>query len=317
MDGDEPSPRRRRRPRDEAQVRHAQRRRLPASPQEGPQQTRLAPKAALVINPDSGSVPVTTSGAGQPPALADAESAVVRWDANDGLVLHGFRAAGAGWITIPGVAAFGFADAGPVTVISDGASPQEIEDTWVRSALPLVVQARGTQVLHASAVACARGAVALCGISTAGKSTLAAALMLRGHPLVADDALGLTVAESNVRVLSLPFRLRLRPRSARALGLPGIAAEGPGGGGLPLAAIVLLEPHDEDDAPEIEPVDAVEAFGALMPQAYCFCLEEGKSYLVEAYLAVVRLVPVWRLSYPQEIGRLGETADALEELLGP
>ncbi len=84
--------------------------------------------------------------------------------------------------------------------------------------------------------------------------------------------------------LPLPFRLRLRPQSALALGLPGIAAEGPGGGGLPLVAIVLLEPHDEDDAPELEPVDAVEAFGALMPQAYCFSLEEGKEELVEAYL---------------------------------
>jgi hypothetical protein len=231
--------------------------------------------------------------------------------------LHGFRAAGAGWVTIPGVAAFGFADAGPVTAVADGAAPDEVEDAWVRSALPLVVQARGTQVLHASAVAGARGAVALCGLSTAGKSSLAAALMLRGHPLVADDALGFAVAEPNVTALPLPFRLRLRPRSALALGLPGIAAEGPGGGELPLAAIVLLEPHDDEDAAELEPVDAVEAFGALMPQAYCFSLEESKEQLVDAYLAVVRLVPVWRLSYPQEIGRLGEAADALEELLGP
>lgn len=252
---------------------------------------------------------------GRPPEPLDAEGAVARWEANDGLVLHGFRAGGSGWVSIPGVAAFGFTDAGPVTAVSDGATPDGVEDAWVRSALPLVVQARGTQVLHASAIACARGAVALCGLSTAGKSTLAAALMQRGHRLVADDALGFTVAASGVTALPLPFRLRLRPQSALALGLPGIAAEGPGGGGLPLAAIVLLEPHDETYAPELEPVDAVEAFGALMPQAYCFSLEEGKEALVEAYLALARLVPVWLLSYPQEIGRLGDVVGVLERWL--
>ncbi len=72
-------------------------------------------------------------------------------------MLHGFRAGGSGWVSIPGVAAYGFTDAGPVTAVSDGVprrrARDEVEDAWVRSVLPLVVQARGTQVLHASAVA--------------------------------------------------------------------------------------------------------------------------------------------------------------------
>lgn len=249
-----------------------------------------------------------------PIAPAPVESS--HWPLNDDRELIGYRAGGHAWLAIPGVAAYCFTRTGDVEATPDGASGPEIEDAFLRSVLPLVLQARGTQVLHASAVEGAAGTVALCGPSTAGKSTLAATLMVRGHPLVADDALGFDVSDERVVALPLPFRLRLRQASAAALGLPGVAAEGSGGGELPLAAIVLLAPHDEGDVPELEPAAAADAFGALMPQAYCFSLEEGKEQLVEAYLALTRLVPVQWLSYPQEIGRLDEAADALEELLG-
>ena len=141
--------------------------------------------------------------------------------------------------------------------------------------------------------------------------------MQRGRALVADDALGFDVRTDGAVALALPFRLRLRPQSARALGLPGVAAEGTGGGELPLTTIVLLDPHDETDSPELEPVAAADAFGALMPQAYCFSLDDGKEALVQAYLELTRVVPVWRLTYPQQIGRLEEAADVLERRLDP
>ena len=157
----------------------------------------------------------------------------------------------------------------------------------MRSVLPLVVQARGTQVLHASAVTGPAGVVALCGVSTSGKSTLAAALMARGHEVVADDALAFRVEGGEATALTLPFRLRLRSSSAEALGLPAIAAEGGGGGQATFSAIVILEPHDDEAAPNLEAVNAAEAVGALMPHAYCFALDEGKAELVAAYASLV------------------------------
>ena len=55
----------------------------------------------------------------------------------------------------------------------------------------LLLEARGRCVLHAAAVADAHGgAVALCGASGAGKTTLGGALADADHPLVADDLLG-------------------------------------------------------------------------------------------------------------------------------
>ena len=199
-------------------------------------------------------------------------------------------------------------------VVADGASPEEIEDAWVRSVLPLVVQARGTQVLHASAVATPGGMVALCGTSTAGKSTLAAALLARGREVVADDALAFEAGGDGVDAFPLPFRLRLRDEAQEALQLPEIAARGSGGGRGPLAAVVILTPADVDVA-QLSTLAAADAFGTLMPHAYCFSLEEGKEALVEAYLALARTVPVWRLDYPQRLDRLDETVAVLDRVL--
>lgn len=56
------------------------------------------------------------------------------------------------------------------------------------SAMGALLQMRGLMVLHGSAVAMPDGQAAVfCGHSTAGKSTLAAALSSRGHPALADD----------------------------------------------------------------------------------------------------------------------------------
>src|SRR6185436_17962029 len=57
----------------------------------------------------------------------------------------------------------------------------------VRSVTGAVLQQRGLLPLHASALLLGAGAIALLGPSRAGKSTLAAALARRGHPVLADD----------------------------------------------------------------------------------------------------------------------------------
>jgi energy-coupling factor transporter ATP-binding protein EcfA2 len=251
------------------------------------------------------------------PERDDVDGPLTRWEANDGIVLLGYRVDGIGWIAIPGIAAFRFDEAGNVAASPNGGSQQEIHDAWVRSVLPLVVQARGTQVLHASAVLRKGGVLALCGTSTAGKSTLAAALMQRGHRVIADDALGFVVADGSAYALTMPFRLRLRPASAAHLGSDPLASHGDGGEQHPLAEIVLLEPHAADaNSPRSELVPPSEAVGALMPHAYCFALEERKGELVRAYASLTASVPVRRLSFPQTLERLEETVDHFERRLG-
>jgi hypothetical protein len=250
------------------------------------------------------------------PQPEEAHGPVAHWEANDGIELLGYRADGLGWIAIRGLAAFRFGNTGPVLASASGGAEQAIRDAWTRSVLPLVVQARGTQVLHASAVAGESGAVAMCGTSTAGKSTLAAALRKKGHRVVADDALAFVISGGTAQALTLPFRLRLRPASAAHLEVPPLAEQGEGGERLPLAAIVLLEPRATDDhPPRSEQVAPTEAVGALMPHAYCFALEEGKEELVRAYAALSASLIVQRLSYPRELDKLDGVVELLEALL--
>ena len=84
--------------------------------------------------------------------------------------------------------------------------------------LPLVLHLRGRLALHASAVHVPRfGAIAFAGPAGAGKSTIAAALALRGCPIVADDCLAFVQARDVVEVVPGYPGVRLWPEAARSL----------------------------------------------------------------------------------------------------
>lgn len=68
--------------------------------------------------------------------------------------------------------------------------PLTREDVWTYLLGPIlgfVLRGRGVLALHASSVSVAGNAVILCGSSESGKSTTAAALALRGVPVLTDD----------------------------------------------------------------------------------------------------------------------------------
>jgi hypothetical protein len=84
--------------------------------------------------------------------------------------------------------------------------------------LPLVLHLRGRLALHASAVHVPRfGAIAFAGPAGAGKSTIAAALALRGCPIVADDCLVFSQSRDVVEVVPGYPGVRLWPDAARSL----------------------------------------------------------------------------------------------------
>jgi hypothetical protein len=213
------------------------------------------------------------------------------------------------------LAAFRFTATGTVEVTAfSGVSYDEVHDVWLRSVLPLVVQAQGTEVLHASAVLGGSGVVAFCGVATSGKSTFAAALRQSyGLPLIADDALPFVVDDSTVTAWALPFRLRLRESTARVLQLPRTNPEEQGKT-APLAMIVMLDAGAAEE-PAFTQVAATDAVGAMLRHAYCFSLDDAKQQLFDVYVRLCALVPVWRLAYPQQLERLPRVRDALYALV--
>jgi hypothetical protein len=143
------------------------------------------------------------TGRGLELSLLETPKAVC-WPATAELISDQRQPDGAVNFQIEADAEVGFRIGGPeygVSVLSGdgeilrGAVGRGGEDAWQRlliaQVLPFAAVLQGLEVLHASAVATARGAVALSGHSGSGKTSLALELCRRGADFLADDVLAL------------------------------------------------------------------------------------------------------------------------------
>ena len=184
-----------------------------------------------------------------------------------------------------------------------------------------VLRVRGTVSLHASAVTIEGRAIALVGLTGAGKSTTAAAFACSGCPVVSDDVVALV--DKGERFLVPPGypRVNLWPDSVRKLfgteeALPPITptwekrylslgrnghrfASSP----LPLGAIYILEVRDPTlTAPVIETVSAKEALITLVANTYVNYLLDQNMRRTEfdVLSRIVSEIPVRRVHMPDE-----------------
>ena len=179
-----------------------------------------------------------------------------------------------------------------------------------------VLRRRGILALHASAV-CIRGqAVALCGESQSGKSTIAAALALRGIPVLCEDITPLIEADGKFQVEPGYPRVCLWPDTVEKLfgarnALPRLTPTWEKFF-LPLdgrnakfeekrqavSALYLLAPRvEEPDAPRIESLSSREALLSLVQNTYMNWLLDRKHRAAEfdALCKLVTQVPTRRI----------------------
>jgi hypothetical protein len=151
------------------------------------------------------------------------------------------------------------------------ADEDNIRALLLGGALGVLLTQRGLTALHASAVALDGGAVAFLGGAGWGKSTLAATLHARGHPVVADDLVAVRLDAGTPRVVPGLPQLKLWPETAAHLGdaperlapvRPGVTKRlrpAPAGFStepLPLRRVYVLA---EGDGTEIEPISGRDA----------------------------------------------------------
>ncbi|MFB3855258.1 MAG: hypothetical protein ACE148_15745 [Vicinamibacterales bacterium] len=233
------------------------------------------------------------------------------------------------WIGWPGVAAFRFSESQDDTVVSAfpdrGGSRDSIEDVFSRIILPIALQARGFEALHASAVVMDDGAVAFCARTKTGKSTLAHALANRGCAQLADDAVVLEFGANGVTVVPLPFLPRLKSPRPREV---GAGHEGAGAPScvrrkrVPLRAVVLMNRSADDS--DHQPVALVErlgpsrAFPSVLAHAHCFDLagRDSRARLLERYLDLVETVPVLDLTFRPGLDLLPAVVDVVVHSIG-
>jgi hypothetical protein len=253
---------------------------------------------------------VTLEPAEAEPALADRAGNEVWRDAAGAVCAVSYREDGDPRLYVPNVGTFRFTSGSEVIEAQPlpSTSVDLLDDAFHRVALPLGLQWQGVQALHASAVTSSRGVVGFCGPAGAGKSTIAFALHRAGHPICADDALGLRRHGDAFGAVPVPFRIRLRRPSAEWFDEPGLLKSRNGGNGWmhapgnPLAALYLLRRRSDaaDPAPvKTERLPAADAFRELLPHAYYLTLDDRQSnrQLVEFYLELAERVAVFRLAY--------------------
>lgn len=225
---------------------------------------------------------------------------------------YGYTINGLHWIYLPEVAAYRFGPAGgEVEAIATGAPKDEVEEAYTRHVLPFVLQALGSELLHASGVVAPLGALAFCGGSSAGKSTLADRLAGRGHEPLADDALMFEPTATGIDAIRIPVAARTEARAS--------ALDASGSERFPLAAVFVVEPAGDVDParPEVIALPHSAAFALLLYHAHCFSFRDERRtrLMTDRYLKLAARVPAFRLRYRRDIHRLPVVLDAVEGAL--
>jgi hypothetical protein len=212
-------------------------------------------------------------------------------------------------------------------------TPQDLATYFLGPVMGFLLRQRHITCLHASAVDLQGSGVAFCGDAGFGKSTTAAALALRGVPVLGEDIV--PVKETGERFEIIPGypRICLWPDSVeklmgsadalplltpvwekRYLALDGARARF-AGGKLPLELIYLFGPRSEQtSAPRIEKLRPREALLELVKNTYMNWLldREQRAAEFDVLWRIVRNVTVRRIVAHTDARKIGSLCDLIE-----
>ncbi len=238
-----------------------------------------------------------------------------------------------------------FAAAGDAVEVgwqSDSPAPPDaveffIANYFVQAWLGMALRLAGRLVLHGNAVRVHGGALAWLGPKGAGKSTLTAACVAAGYPLLADDQIVIWPQADGVGIAPGIMRLHLWPESLPVMGqaeerdlfeqpfpgfpkgyiaLPPPAAPASQGPLTPLRAIYVLQPR----RPGLTaPILATPSAGAGFDLLYTHCVARSTLPLTtveqrvefQAVGELCRRVPVRLLTLPDDLACLPDVVQML------
>ncbi|MDQ6663587.1 MAG: hypothetical protein M3Z23_04265 [Acidobacteriota bacterium] len=259
-----------------------------------------------------------------------------QWDLPDGRVWLYFGRQGSDYLLrFPGLADFSVLDdAKSIRCFRSPDTPLDtIRHLFLDQVLPLVLSRCGRLVLHASAVAGPRGAIAFLGRTGYGKSTLAGAFSQTGFPMVTDDCLLIEEAAGQIWGVPSYPGLRLWPETVSELfgGEPTLSKVAHysrkkrvgarealpfRGERIGLSRIYVLGDPDEttdSGVPFIAPLSPRDAFMELVQFAFLMDITD-RAALSEKFQAIGRTaaLPIFRrLSYPHEFSLLHSVRAAI------
>lgn len=198
-----------------------------------------------------------------------------------------------------------------------------------------VLRQRGVASLHGSGLLMQEGAALICGNSGFGKSTLSAALVGRGFPLISDDVCPIVVRDEAACTFQGSTRMRLWPDALRALGLdPELLARVhsnfekrfvvlstpqcvAAGASCPVRSVYILRRVARTDRPfSVQQLWGASAIAALVGQSYLAYVagtNESPSRAAEFHAlgALARRAQVFELTVAEGLDNVLRVADCL------
>jgi len=229
------------------------------------------------------------------------------------------------WMHLPGLASFSFSPCGNEIAAAVPSAVKEdlVVDAYRRKVLPMALQVCGREVLHASAVRSSAGVTALCGVSEAGKSTIAYGLSRRGYFLWADDTVAFEISDSGGSSILLPFNVRLRPAAAALFDVKetrpsdDLASDDfpHGCETAPLATVCILRRANCAQSPvAVRRLSLAEALSAALDHACCFIpqSEERKRRMIQNYLDLAAQTPFFDICFQPGLENVPAVLDSIE-----
>ena len=219
--------------------------------------------------------------------------------------------------------------------IERSVSPETVRHLVLDHVFPMVLNRRGRDALHATAIVTPKGACAFFGPTGSGKSTLAASFFLAGFGALGDDCLPLLEQNGCIQVLPGYPGMRLGRDALDALS-PGAdattpvsdftsklrALESPSAKNFPREAVRLsriyqvVRARDGDPEitrPAIEPIEPRAAFIELLSSS--FLLDFADPDMLKRHFQlmekVATTVPVRRLKVPNDLNALHAVREAV------
>ena len=212
-----------------------------------------------------------------------------------------------------------------------GGSDSDFAASLTGSVFTALLQQRGVMTFHASAIETRAGAVLFAGPSGIGKSSLAAALVERGHTMLTDDVTGVVLDAAGHpvalpafpvarlwadAVYALDWRGRTRGRVRESVEKYSVPVERFRAAPLAVRAVCILAFHDRDGI-EVERLRVSGTFQHMSKNTYRRAFLNGlgqRPVHFRTLVAMAKRVPVLRMVRPAHPFRLDALADRIEEL---
>jgi len=186
-------------------------------------------------------------------------------------------------------------------------TPEHLRYWIFHTFFPLVLELERTyRILHVGAVEIEGKPVLFSAFSFGGKSTITDYFLQQGHPLLSDDSLGIDKREDGYyAVPSYPFH-----RPYRELETLGYYTENFVTEAKPVYAVYVLDKSGPDSDIEIVELKGIEKFKAFHYSTF-INFDFMKRERFEFFTEMAKHVPVFKISYPHDMGKLPDVYKAI------